>query len=240
METKIINHVFDFWREIGHSGNFMKESEGYTYTSPYNFSWPSNIFDINQNVLYDKEFQQDLEKGNIPNSIAFGSNKDINNPTQTGFVEKSRLNCMYLDLINQMTFPTDYKDFEEVKNSKQINVFAAVASASFSYPVLNSTIDSIASNERILLFLGKYLGTYVSCGILYLDKSGDSGIHMIGTLPKFRGKGLGKIMTKNLICKAFQLNKPNVYLMASEAGERIYSKMGFKSSGSICTYSLVI
>lgn len=237
MEDKIIEHVFDFWREIGHAGNFIKETEGYTYTSPFNFSWPSNIFDINQNVLNHTEFLQDLKKENLPNSIAFGSNKDIEKLTEKGFLEKSQLNCMYLNLRKHIAIRSDYKNFEEVTNSKQIEVFAAVASASFNYPVLNSTIERIASNERIFLFLGKYLGTYVSCGILYLDKQGDSGIHMIGTLPKFQGKGLGKIMTKNLICKAYDLDKPYIYLMASEAGERIYSKMGFRSSGSIHNFS---
>lgn len=59
MEAKIINHVFDYWREIGHSGNYIKESEGYPYTPPYNFSRSSNIFDVNQNALNNTEFQQD-------------------------------------------------------------------------------------------------------------------------------------------------------------------------------------
>lgn len=239
MEDKIIDHVFDFWREIGNSGNFIKETEDYTYTSPFNFSWPSNIFDINQKVLNNTKFLQDLKKGNLPNSIAFGSNKAIGNLTKKGFIENYQLNCMYLELKKHIAIRSEYKDFEEVTNSKQIEVFAAVASASFNYPVLNSTIERITSSECILLFLGKYMGTYASCGILYLDKNGNSGIHMIGTLPKFRGKGLGKIMTKNLICKANDLDKPNVYLMASEAGERIYTKMGFKSSGSIHNFSLV-
>ena len=61
---------------------------------------------------------------------------------------------------------------------------------------------------------------------------------MIGTIPECRGIGLGKIMTTKLILEAFKNQCNTVVLVASESGERIYSKMGFIAEGTLSSYSV--
>jgi ribosomal protein S18 acetylase RimI-like enzyme len=74
--------------------------------------------------------------------------------------------------------------------------------------------------------------------MVYLDEYGVSGIHMIGTKSDFRGLGLGKKMTHFLVNEAIKNQSKKVYLVASEAGERIYTKMGFETYGVLESYAL--
>ena len=78
----------------------------------------------------------------------------------------------------------------------------------------------------------------VSCGIVFLDDNKVSGIHMIGTIPEYRGLELGKIMTSKLLFEAFKNRSKTAVLVASEVGERIYSKMRFAANGSLQSYSV--
>ena len=74
--------------------------------------------------------------------------------------------------------------------------------------------------------------------MVLLDKNGISGLHMIGTISKYRGLGLGKIMTNKLLFESFQNKSEQVVLVASESGERIYSKLGFLTQGNLKSYSI--
>ena len=74
--------------------------------------------------------------------------------------------------------------------------------------------------------------------MLYLDKNGVSGIHMIGTLPEYRSHGLGKMMTKKLLNEAYVNRSEKVVLVASKAGERIYSKIGFIADETLKSYTV--
>lgn len=75
-------------------------------------------------------------------------------------------------------------------------------------------------------------------GMLFLDKNNISGLHMTGTMPEFRGLGLGKTMTNKLLLEAHKNKSNYVVLVASEAGEKIYSKLGFISDGNLKSYKI--
>lgn len=82
------------------------------------------------------------------------------------------------------------------------------------------------------------MGSLVSCGIVFLDNNNVSGIHMIGTIQDYRGLGLGKAMTTKLMFETYENKSSEAVLVASKAGERIYSKMGFKADGTLKSYSV--
>ena len=62
---------------------------------------------------------------------------------------------------------------------------------------------------------------------------------MIGTLPKGRGKGIGKSMTERLLIQAKENNANHCVLHASLMGESIYKKLGFEPYGEIETYKIL-
>ncbi len=62
---------------------------------------------------------------------------------------------------------------------------------------------------------------------------------MIGTLPKGRGKGIGKSMTEILLIEAKENNMNFCVLHASLLGESIYRKLGFEAYKEIETYKIL-
>lgn len=82
------------------------------------------------------------------------------------------------------------------------------------------------------------MGSLVSCDIVFLDNNNVSGIHMIGTIQDYRGLGLGKAMTTKLMFETYENKSSEAVLVASKAGERIYSKMEFIADGTLKSYSV--
>lgn len=57
--------------------------------------------------------------------------------------------------------------------------------------------------------------------------SGIAGLHLVGTIKEYRGRGFGTIMTKNDLYDAKLKGCKLGVLQASEMGKKIYSKIGF-------------
>ena len=240
MQENIINHLFEFWEYIGWQGNFLNVEKGYTYTNPKMNSWPNRIFALDTTLLNFEEFNLKIKTGKLPNSLAVAENKYTETLLlQHGFKEKSVVKTMFLDRTKYIESKVDFSSIEHVDNDNMAIEFARVASLSFEYQIQPNTIILLFRNKnRISLFLGRHNNEFVSCGILYHDKKGNSGIHMIGTLPKVRGLGLGKTMTTKLISEAYKKSNNKIVLVASESGERIYSKIGFSTHGALKSYVL--
>jgi len=239
MPINIIEHLFEFWEHIALSGQFLNKENEYTYTNPINKSWPSKIFRINTNELDFEDFKVKIKNETIPNSIGIIENENTERLlTEHNFKQTSIVKGMFLD-TNKRKSKDDFQSIKQVKSDENEKDFARVASGSFGYEILPKTIISIVNkSKKIKLYLSKCKGEYVNCGMIYLDKNGISGIHMIGTLPKYRGLGFGKVMTNKLLFEAENNLSKQVVLVASESGERIYSKLGFIVDGALKSYAI--
>ena len=239
MNKKIIEHLFEFWKHIGHNGGFLKKEKGFDSTNPSENSWPSKIFNVNIEDLDQKDLQQKIQSGKLPNSVAvYEQDFPEKILTSNGFGLTSTLKAMALTTNGISYENIKASDFLEVCSEYDAGLFAKVASESFGYPVKRSTIIPLFNDPAFKLFLGKHQDSFPSCGMIYLHKNRISGIHMIGTKAEYRGLGLGKKMTQLLVNEALKNQSKKVYLVASEAGERIYAKMGFETYGVLESYGL--
>jgi len=238
MNQKIIGHLFDFWEEIGSACGFFQKEAGYRLTQPNGKSWPSKIFRLQPEELNIQKLKEAIGSDLLPNSISIASEQEKETLIDNGFDLSSSVAAMALDTSDGIWPRIDESLFEKVTTENEADIFAQIASEAFGYPVLTSTVWNLIKIPSFQLFLGTHEGSYTSCGLTYLDKNGVSGLHMIGTLSDFRGLGLGKTMTSLLIEKAIQNKSNQVYLVASKAGERIYSKMGFKTYGTLESFTL--
>lgn len=239
MNKKIIEHLFEFWKHIGHNGGFLKKEKGFNSTNPSENSWPSKIFNINFEKLDSKVLQQKIRSRKLPNSVAVYEQEYPEYILKSDkYSLTSTLKAMSLTTNGILYDNIMESDFLEVCSEHDAGLFAKVASDSFGYPVKTSTIIPLYNDPAFKLFLGKHQDSFPSCGMVYLDKNGISGIHMIGTKAGYRGLGLGKKMTQLLINEAIKNQSKKVYLVASQAGERIYTKMGFETYGVLESYSL--
>ncbi|WP_024770346.1 GNAT family N-acetyltransferase [Aquimarina macrocephali] len=240
MNETIINHLFEFWGYIGIQGNFLNRGDGYTYTKPEKKSWPSKIFGIDPEIINMDQLHAKMKNGVLPNSLGVAENENIEKRLlQYDFELKSVVKAMFLETSKHTAPIEDFATIEPVDDDNKAIVFARVSSKSFGYQILPETITSLVKHQKnIHLFLGKHNSEYVSCGIIYHDKNGCSGIHMIGTLPEYRGMGLGKIMTDKLLFEAYRNLSDIVVLVASRFGEGIYSKIGFITDGTLKSYTV--
>jgi ribosomal protein S18 acetylase RimI-like enzyme len=239
MNKKIIEHLFEFWEQIGRYGGFLKTENGFSFTNPSDNSWPSKIFNLNINELELSELQKKIRLQELPNSLAIHEDNVIKNELErNGFCPMSQVKAMALDTSKVHFDPIDASEFIRVSSQPEAELFAQAATESFGYPVGPSTVSALINKPSFSLFLGKHENTFPSCGMVYLDQNGVSGIHMIGTKAGYRGLGLGKKMTQFLIDQGVKNQSSKVYLVASQAGERIYTKMGFTTHGVLESYSL--
>lgn len=235
---KIADHLAEFWREIGKPAKIINCHKGFTSVMALGYSWPSKIFDLQPSALALEHLKSGIEIEQLPNAVLVQSEATRELLESSGFERVSSLKAMALDVSEGHLQVLDAHQFETVTTKRQAQDFARIAAASFDYPVRTKTVEALLNNPKFLLFLGKHEGALGSCGMLYLDNNGVSGFHMIGTLPTFRGKGLGKSMTQYLLNKTVEMGYETVYLVASKSGEPIYSKLGFATCGEVETFAL--
>lgn len=239
MKYKIINNLFELWNLIGSSSQFLYNKEHYSYVIPKNNSWPTKVFELRETQIDFKELYFKIERENIPNSISILENEELEiRLLEHNFKLKSTVKGMYLNLQEKDKPNSSFTSIEKVDDEPKAIEFAKIATKSFGNEVLSSTILSLINSSQLKLFIGKHNNEYVSCGMVLLDKNEISGLHMIGTLSRFRGLGLGKIMTNKLLFEAYENGSKKVVLVASESGERIYSKLGFITQGNLKSYSI--
>ena len=240
MNNYSIDHLFEFWEYIGLQGDFFTNESGFKYSHPSNMSWPSKVFGIDSERLDFEQLKLKMKTGLLPNSLGIAENELTEKLLLTHNFEKtSVVKGMYLNLSSKHKPIDNFSTIQQVDTELKAIKFAEVASKSFGYIIYPKTIISLLnSDSKIRLYLGSHRGSVVNCGIIFLDRNKVSGIHMIGTIAKYRGLGLGKIMTTKLIFEAFKNRSNTVVLVASESGERIYAKMGFKVDGTLSSYSI--
>ncbi|RDY61380.1 GNAT family N-acetyltransferase [Flagellimonas nanhaiensis] len=238
MNQQIVDNLFGFWEEIADSGGFLGRESDFKFSKPSGDSWPSKVFEVSSETDLTK-LKEGIKNGTFPNSIGVhGGGIPEQGLKDSGFTKTSSINAMAFEDVDGWNGNSEDFGIVPVDSVEKSKVFARVASRSFGCEVMEATVSSLYGHPSFSLFLGKHGDDYASCGIHFLDRNGISGLHMIGTLSEYRGFGLGKKMTLFLMRQAKINNSPRIYLVASKAGERIYTKLGFKVFGTLESYSL--
>lgn len=230
-----IQHQFEFWSHIGQVGGFFRQYKGFSSLSPEDTTWPSKIFNLQGHHI--DELKETIAHYQLPKSMALEDNEVVENRLQEqGFKQTSSVVAMTLE-VSENTHYKFYSLADKVTDEGGAKVFSKIASDSFGYTIYKTTISPLLQSKRVQLFLGKYQGSFVSCGIVFQDSKGDSGLHMIGTKKEYRGLGLGKKMTEHLLSIAMKNGSTNIHLVASKLGAPIYYKLGFKHQGYLKSYT---
>ncbi|WP_299623605.1 GNAT family N-acetyltransferase [uncultured Tenacibaculum sp.] len=234
MESKTIVHQFEFWCLLGKVGTYIRLFDGYTVLQPQKGNWPFKIFNL-QNVDIEK-LKKDIIQHKLPRAIAIESNHELNTKLEEhGFIKSSVVEAMSLNISSHMSFKPS-ANITKVTDEIGLHHFTTIASKAFGYTIDKSSLSNVLQNNSVQLFIGKHKDQYASCGILFLDSKGNSGLHMIGVNHKYRGLGFGKEMTEHLLYNACINNSKTVHLVASKYGAPIYKKYGFTNNGYLNSY----
>lgn len=236
MKSRPIEHQFDFWTNLGKAGGYIHQHDGYTILLPPQGLWPSKTFNI-QNTSVTK-LKTEILKNKIPNAFALDANDGLNQILiDCNFNKLSVVEGMSVKVSSNLVFKESSKIIM-VEDELGIDIFSSIASSAFGYDIHPTALLGLLKEINTQLFIGKHKTEFVSCGILYLDKKGDSGLHMIGTKKEQRGLGLGKEMTLHLLSNALKNNSDEIHLVASKFGAPIYRKYGFTNKGYLNSYYL--
>ena len=238
MNEEILDNLYELWTYIGKITGRLIENDNYKAVSMADSDWPNRVFSIatGKNLLTDVI---DLILGKLlPNIIAVPKPSDLENHSHSKLLLVQR--NMALDL---KTIEKNYKtntSIRQVLTKEEAQSFAKTASKAFGYRVDGHIIYLLSKNSsrfRVFRYLKK--NECLGCGIVFFDSNNNAGLHLVGTIPNARGKGIGSNMTESLICEAKANKSNNCVLHASKMGENIYKSFGFVPYGELETYQIL-
>lgn len=164
------------------------------------------------------------------------SPKTISLLKDAGFRLIKKIPCMAVDLnysvsekqiLNNITI-------SPVKDKKDLLIWADVSFHGFEMPerarvqygTFVSSFD-IGSQAPQKLFLAYFDGKPAATSLLFTHKN-TAGIYYVSTLPVYRNKGLGLLITLAAMQAAKESGFKNVILQATPLGAKVYIRAGFK------------
>ncbi|MCW3787085.1 GNAT family N-acetyltransferase [Plebeiibacterium sediminum] len=238
MNNTIVNNLFDFWKHIGFLTGRLIVTKEYTAVSMHGSDWPNRIFDIETNPLLIEEVSHLSKANQLPDMITISNPDDFIDRDDFEFRFAQRNMALDMNLLAEDEIINT--NITRVETETDAINFANTASNAFGYKVDADVVSIIATqSDNSKLFIYKEGDECLGCGIVYFDANNNAGLHMIGTVDKGRGKGIGKSMTEWLLCVARQNKSPYCVLNASVMGEPIYTKLGFRSYGDLRNYQII-
>lgn len=96
--------------------------------------------------------------------------------------------------------------------------------------------ETVISDSTIAFVI--YKGDTPVSGVLTVISKEVAGIYWVGTTEDARGQGLGSYIAQIATNAGFDSGKNLVILQASEAGERVYTKLGYQTITRYRTYTV--
>lgn len=236
----IAENLFCFWELVGRCSKTLQVEEDYSFINLLQSDWPRRIFRLRQNIEASSIaiLTEKMQTGVLPHRITLAEyDAAIPLLENAGLVQVFSQKGMAIQLNDaQLLEPSDVK-FIQVKTQVDAARFAMVASTSFGYWVAPTMIGSLVGQSSVVMLLGLVDGSEACCGLAFFDSSGHAGLHMIGTLPEYRGRGLARTITQRLMAECQEREAYLCVLHASPAGAPVYERLGFQSYGKIVTYA---
>ncbi|MFT6946602.1 MAG: ribosomal protein S18 acetylase RimI-like enzyme [Vicingaceae bacterium] len=238
MNQQIIENLYEFWSYIGIKTGRLTETKGYKSVSMANSDWPNRIFSISNKQALLAEAIALSQAELLPNGITTTKSNYLENNSDVQLLFRQR--NMALDLQKIDDNFNRCENIFQVKSKEDALLFAKIASEAFGYRVEGNTAN-LVNQDPLKIKIFNYIENdeCLGCGIVYFDSFNTAGLHMIGTLPKGRGRGIGKKMTEKLLSEAIENGSKYCVLHASLMGESIYKKLGFIGYGELETYSIL-
>lgn len=238
MNNIITTNLFEFWDLVGQKNSIYTEYSNYKSVAVIGSDWPSRVYAIADKVESYDEIIRLSNLGLLPNIITLNEHTDLGNRKNIQPIF-SQMN-MALDLSNYKNENSKRENIYLVETKSEAFEFANIASVSFGYHVDGTIIYNLCrDSSHAKLFMYREKNESFGCGIVFFDKNNIAGFHMIGTIPRGRGKGIGKSITEKLIDEALINNSKYCVLNASKMGESIYEKLGFTTFGVLENYLIL-
>lgn len=150
-----------------------------------------------------------------------------------GYVQMTSMTGMLYDLENDQQL--EYDEHIIRISPSRIEEWAAVVSTAFGKPDEVEIFKAAVENEECSFYAYLENDKIVGTAMLY-TKLINAGIHEIGVLPEYRGRGICKKLVRHMLKDVKSLGISLATLQASAMGEMIYAGMGFEPISTIPTW----
>lgn len=237
MNKQIINNLYELWRHVGILTDKLIETSICTAVAINGTDWPRRIFDFENNKDTIDEILKLSRAQKLPEILTIAKPNDLNSSPAFRFLSRQRNMALDLKTVTG-EIPVNH-NIHRVETEQDSIDFAKTASESFGYHVDHRVVNEIVKGSSIArLFVYRENNDCLGCGIVFFDSNNNAGLHMIGTIPEGRGKGIGRSITERLLFEAKEAGKKFCVLHASVMGEPIYEKLGFIAFGDLETYRI--
>ena len=244
----IENNLDDFYEKCSNHPNFNSQSSDKINWVQSKFAdWPDCIFRVNfENLNIKAEINRVktlIREKKVPNGWTVGP---LTKPSNLGSIlEKYNFTNVYhqagmaleIESLKLDSFESKKLEVKTVINDRMLKQWRSTVSSVFKIQIDLELLKYLLFEKESKFYLGFYNGEPVSTLLLYLS-SGVAGLHAVSTLPEYRNNGFGLAISGLALKEAYKLGFKIGVLQASELGERVYRKLGFKKHCDIFTYEL--
>ena len=131
--------------------------------------------------------------------------------------------------------PVSIESIESIESISQINEFSALCSKGFGYKIDTQVLEKVAQMSSVKLMLLAVDGRSVATALLH-ETERVLGIYQIAVPAEHRGKGYATSIMLHILNYAQQKGFQYACLQASEMGQNLYLKLGFKVCGQLMIY----
>lgn len=237
MNNEILNNLYEFWTYIGEKTNKLVKKESYRSVLPANSDWPRRVFSVSDRDDVLSEIIDLSRRKLLPDTITVSKPNSLGNNTQFELLCGQTNMALDLKLIENRFESNEH--IHRVKSKDDTLNFAKASSEAFGYVVDSEIVNQIiGDSSRVRIFYYMKNNECLGCGIVFFDSGNNAGLHMIGTVPGGRGRGIGTQITERLISESKSNKCEYCVLNASPMGEKMYRKLGFVRFGEIETYRI--
>lgn len=240
METteKNIRNLTTLWQTACQPFHTFVEKDGFAYASIPESQWPNRIWLTKKTTkeILD-ELVKTMQESAFPLTFSyFDETMMANTPILSpfGLTEKSIQYGMSLNPVKSFPEP-DTLQFQRVKNAEMAREWSLAFQQAFAYFISPETL--LNSPETIHYYNIRFQEQMA--GTLLLFKTGNTlGIHALGILPVWRGKGFARQAMHFVLNHAHKTEVNQVSLQASEMAKSLYESLGFSTQFIMKNYQL--
>jgi ribosomal protein S18 acetylase RimI-like enzyme len=230
-----LSNLFGLWESVGEANGALESHRGFKKIYHQGSSWPNRIW-------LTGEEDEECTRAGLEEAAGHLTRKD--EPILLVLTEEQAASSrdwlrqrglsllfsqtgMALELERASDAPAEGAlQIVTVKTPDESSLWSKVASEAFGYRVGPDVVRNIVDLPEITLYLG-YLPEEVAGTALLCTHHGVAGLHMAGTRPAYRRRGIARRMMHHLLDEARARGLDYAILQASAMGEPLYRKLGF-------------
>jgi ribosomal protein S18 acetylase RimI-like enzyme len=237
-------NYFESWRSFAQPAGFVHEDGGVLIAAPSRvLPWMNVVFVTRPLADPVAELRRAFDLLDDRKLRFFVHLRDGHDPAaeraceQLGFVAENAVPGMVLDPIVSRPNASSL-DIRPVRDGATFDHFINVSAESFGIPLDDARLmfpTSALHRPNVHYWVGYAEGRPAACShLLVLDHI--ASINIIGTLEAYRGRGFGAAITQAAVNGGAEAGCRIAVLQASELGQPVYERMGFRTVASYKTY----